>query len=108
MRRWGAIHRDADATRVVDGDSELHLHTGQRHRHALLADKEWLVGQLLDEPFKVFRPVHGSPPKARGSSGLPERESTCGVAADDGQQTNDVTTGHPEKLTQRSQLLAFR
>ncbi|MFZ0494113.1 MAG: hypothetical protein WBD78_12440 [Methylocella sp.] len=61
MRRWRAIHRDANAACVVDGDGQLCLRAGEGHRDAFLADEEWLIRQFLYDPLKVFRLAHWPP-----------------------------------------------
>src|SRR3954468_5656436 len=45
--------------------------------------------------------------KGRGSSSLTNRESARSVASNCGEETNYIATRHPEKLSERSQLLAL-
>ena len=108
MRRWRAVHRDADAAGIVDGDGKLGLRAGQRHRDPLLADEERLVRQFLYDPLKVFRLAHRPPLNGGGSPGLADRERARGVAADRGEQSDHIAARHPEKLSERSQLLVLR
>jgi hypothetical protein len=42
VRRWRAVHRDADAACVVDGDRELGLRAHERHRDAFITDEDGL------------------------------------------------------------------
>ena len=54
VRRRRAVHRNAYALRVVDGNGELRLRAGKGHRDTLLANKKRLVREFLYEPLEVF------------------------------------------------------
>jgi hypothetical protein len=41
------FHWDTDAAVIFNGDSNLRLHAGERHRDALLTDEERLIRQIL-------------------------------------------------------------
>src|SRR5579863_840148 len=108
MRRWRTVHRDAHAAPFVNRDGKFRLHAGERHRDPLLPGEEWLGRQFLDESLKVLWILRWPPLNGGCSSGLPDGERAGGVSADCREEADHVVARHSQKLTERSQLLAFR
>src|SRR6266540_4739798 len=98
MRRWRAFERDANASCVINGNRELRLEPGERHRNPFVADEEWLVRQVLNNSFEILGPFNRPPIHCGGAAGLPYRECARRVAADRRKQSDYVSRRHSEQL----------
>ena len=105
MGRRRPVERNADPAVGIAGHGQLGLNTGQRHRHAVIANEERLAGELLDDAFEIVLGFDPLPALGAGQPRRTEGERAGGVASDRIQQGEDVGLRDTELTGDDGELL---